>query len=136
VVQGVIVGSVTQNPWLGFGAAAEEMTSEYLTWNGVDWLLGETYAPVTIEGELTYQSGIIWKDSYFVTKNEGELKKDERKDKSKQLIASLHKAENKLLNSLEEYMQHEVVRHSKKIHLTQKAASADLSVERLTEYNR
>ena len=44
VVQGIAVGVASQNEWLGLGVAAEEMTSEYLTWNGVDWLLGETCA--------------------------------------------------------------------------------------------
>jgi hypothetical protein len=55
--KGFLVSSVIQNPWLGLGVAAEEMTSEYLTWNGVDWILGETYTPVTLEGQLTIRTG-------------------------------------------------------------------------------
>lgn len=109
VVQGVIVSSVTQNPWLGVGVATEEMTSEYLTWNGADWLLGETYAPVTIEGNLIYKNKTIWEDSFFVTENEDELNENEKKDKSKQLIASLHKAENELLESLNTYLKKEIL---------------------------
>lgn len=109
VFQGVLVGSATQNPWLGFGVAAEEMTSEYLTWNGVDWLLGETYAPITLEGRLTYRGRVIWEDSYFVTENEGELDPKDRKDKSKQLVASLHKAESELAEGLSEYLHKEVI---------------------------
>ncbi len=110
LVQGVVVSSATQNPWLGIAVAAEEMTSEYLTWNGVDWILGEAYAPVTLEGLLSYQGKPIWKDSYFIPENEDELTKNERRDKSKQLMASLHKAERKLLDSLRGYIQTEVVR--------------------------
>lgn len=113
IVQGIVAGSATQNAWLGLGVAAEEMTSEYLTWNGVDWLLGETYAPVTLEGKLTYQGNVIWKDSYFVIKNDDELSKDAKEDKSKQLLASLHKAEHKLLGSADEYIQAEVIGRSK-----------------------
>ena len=111
VFQGVFVMSLTQNPWLAFAVAAEEMTSEYLTWNGVDWILGDTYAPVTLEGQLSYQTRVIWQDSYFVTENEHELAKSERKDKQKQLLASLHKTESKLFDSLIDYMSTEVARH-------------------------
>ena len=85
------------------------MTSEYLTWNGADWLLGETYAPVTIEGNLIYKNKTIWEDSFFVTENEDELNENEKKDKSKQLIASLHKAENELLESLNTYLKKEIL---------------------------
>lgn len=83
LAQGIIVSSVTQNPWFGVAASAEEMTSEYLTWNGVDWLLGETYAPVTLEGKLTYSKNkkVIWQDSYFVTENDDELAKLSSKEK-------------------------------------------------------
>jgi len=52
IIQGIIVGAATANPWLGVAVGAEEITSEYLTWNGVDWVLGEAYAPVTLEGTL------------------------------------------------------------------------------------
>lgn len=114
IVQGVVIGSATQNPWLGIGVAAEEMTSEYLTWNGVDWLLGETYAPVTLEGKIVNikDKKVIWKNSYFVTENSGELKKlgkAEKKDKSNQLKASLHKAERKLIENLNAYLIKEVM---------------------------
>ena len=110
VVQGVVIGAATQNPWFGLAASAEEMTSEYLTWNGVDWLLGETYAPVTLEGKLTYVKDhkVIWANSYFVTENDEELAKlgaSAKKDKSKQLQASLHKAEHKLFSNLNAYLR-------------------------------
>ncbi|MBI1194474.1 MAG: hypothetical protein GC138_01325 [Gammaproteobacteria bacterium] len=114
VFQGILVGTATQNPWLGFGVAAEEMTSEYLTWNGVDWLLGETYAPVTLEGRLTYRGRTIWEDSYFVTENEDELAPADRKNKSKQLVASLHKAESELMAGLSAYLEREVIRPGEK----------------------
>lgn len=114
VVQGLVVGSATQNPWLGIAVSTEEMTSEYLTWNGVDWLLGETYAPVTLEGELTDVKNrkVIWRDSYFVTDNDDELAKlssAEKKDKSRQLKASLHKAENKLFSQLNAYLSKQIL---------------------------
>jgi len=73
VIQGVVVGAAT-TPWVGVAVAAEEMGSEYLTWNGVDWLLGETYAPVTLEAQLEYKKRIVWQDSYFVTENEDALR--------------------------------------------------------------
>ena len=114
LAQGIIVGSVTQNPWFGIAASTEEMTSEYLTWNGVDWLLGETYAPVTLEGKLTYAKNkkVIWQNSYFVTENDDELAKlggKEKKDKSQQLKASLHEAENKLFSELDSYLTKQVL---------------------------
>ena len=110
VAQGVVVAAATQNPWFGMAASAEEMTSEYLTWNGVDWLLGETYAPVTLEGKLTYAKDhkVIWADSYFVTANDEELARlgaSAKKDKSKQLQASLHKAEHELFSNLNAYLR-------------------------------
>jgi len=113
VVQGVVVATATHNPWLGIGVASEEFVPEYLSWNGIDWLLGETYAPVTLEGHLIYQGNIIWQDSYFVSENEDELDKDEKKDKSKQLLASLHKAESELLDDLSDYLRHEVVEYKR-----------------------
>ena len=114
LAQGIIVGSATQNPWFGIAASTEEMTSEYLTWNGVDWLLGETYAPVTLEGKLTYPKNnkAIWGNSYFVTENDDELAKlsaKEKNDKSLQLKASLHEAESKLLSALNSYMTKQIL---------------------------
>jgi hypothetical protein len=114
VFQGAVVGAATQSPWLGIGVAAEEMTSEYLTWNGVDWLLGETYAPVTLEAEMIYvkDKTIIWRDDYFITENAEEIEKlspDEQKDKLEQLNASLHKAELKLIENLNSYLTSEVL---------------------------
>ena len=109
IVQGLVVGSATHNPWLGIGVGAEEITSEYLTWNGVDWILGDSFAPVTLEGELRYQDRIIWEDSFFVTDNDDALSKKDKKDKSKQLKASLHKAESELVVSLNNYLQAEVL---------------------------
>lgn len=114
VVQGIVVGSATQNVWLGLGVALEEFGSEYLTWNGVDWILGETFAPVTLEGELVRHADqkIIWRKSIFITKNKDELKKlddREKNKKEKQLQASLHKAESKLLSDLNHYLKEEVL---------------------------
>ena len=114
VAQGIIVGSLTQNPWFGIAASTEEMTSEYLTWNGVDWLLGETYAPVTLEGKLTYGATVktIWQDSYFVTENDHELAKlgaKAKADKSLQLQASLHEAEDKLFSALNAYITKQIL---------------------------
>ncbi len=111
IIQGVVVGAATHNPWLGFAVGAEEIGSEYLTWNGVDWILGETYAPVTLEGSLLYikDQKIIWKDSSFVTENEDELDDVEKKDKSLQLRASLHKAITELISSLNDYLQNEIL---------------------------
>jgi len=114
IAQGVIVGSATQNPWLGVAVAAEEMGSEYLVWNGVDWILGDTYAPVTLEGSLFYMkeqtSTIIWKDSSFVTENEDELSDEEKHIKSSQLIASLHKAESELFPKLNDYIKNKILK--------------------------
>ena len=110
IVQGIVVNSATHNPWLGLGVAVEEITSEYLSWNGVDWFLGETFAPVTLEGELIYKDKIIWKDAFFVTENNDELNPKYKKIKSKQLMASLHKAENKLLKSLNSYMSKQILK--------------------------
>lgn len=115
VVQGVVVGTATQNPWLGVAVAAEEFGQEYLTWNGIDWLMGETYAPVTLEGRLvsSKDSQIIWKDSSFITENSDELKSmsaDERKNKDMQLQASLHKAEKELVSSLNTYLMEEILK--------------------------
>ncbi len=118
LIQGFIVGAATQNPWLGFGVLAEEIGQEYLTWNGVDWILGETYAPVTLEGSLFYlkDKKVIWKDSFFITENEENLSEDEKKDKSKQLNASLRKAESDLISSLNSYLKNEIIKkHNKPI---------------------
>ncbi len=114
LVQGIVVGSATQNPWFGVAVATEEFGQEYLTWNGIDWLMGETYAPVTLEGQLVLlrNKQIIWKDSSFVTGNEEELKnlsKDEKKKKEVQLKASLHEAEKELVDSLNAYLANEVL---------------------------
>ena len=115
IFQGLVVYAATQNPWLGTAVGAEEITSEYLTWNGVDWILGETYAPVTLEASLSYANdkNILWQDSAFVTENDKALGKQDKKDKSKQLIASLHKAESRLLISLNGYIKTELVKHAK-----------------------
>lgn len=108
LVQGVVVGAATSNPWLGFAVGAEEMGSEYLTWNGVDWLLGESFAPVTLEAHLVYQQQVIWQDSDFVTENDDALSDADKKNKTKQLAASLHAAEEKLFSNLNHYLQKEV----------------------------
>jgi len=111
VIQGIIVGAATSNPWLGVAVGAEEITAEYLTWNGVDWVLGEAYAPVTLEGSLLYikNNEVIWQDSSFVTENEEVLTDTEKKNKKSQLQASLHKAEEELISSLNEYLQSEIL---------------------------
>jgi hypothetical protein len=111
VIQGLVVGAATQNPWLGAAVAAEEIGSEYLTWNGVDWIMGETYAPVTLEGTLLYlkDKKVLWQDSSFVTENEDELNDADKKDKAKQLRASLHKAESELINKLNKYLKTEII---------------------------
>ena len=115
IIQGVVVGTATSNPWLGIAVGAEEIGSEYLTWNGVDWILGETYAPVTLEASMLYinKNEIIWQDSFFVTENEDELNDVEKKDKSMQLEASLHKAVQELLSSLNQYLQDEILKKHK-----------------------
>lgn len=107
VIQGVAVAIATQNNWVGLGVAGEEVVQEYLSLNGVDWFLGESYAPVTLEGKLVYakQKKVIWQESYFVTENEDELSDEDKKNKSKQLEASLHEAEKKLVTSLNDYLQ-------------------------------
>jgi len=115
VVQGVVVATATQNPWLGVAVAAEEFGQEYLTWNGIDWLMGETYAPVTLEGRLvsSKDSQIIWKDSSFITENSDELKsmsEGEKKNKDVQLQASLHEAEKELVSSLNTYLREEILK--------------------------
>ncbi|SFV68756.1 hypothetical protein MNB_SV-14-178 [hydrothermal vent metagenome] len=116
VIQGIVVGVATSNPWLGVAVGAEEMTSEYLTWNGVDWIFGEAYAPVTLEGTLidVKNNKIIWKDSSFITDNEEILSDEEKKDKSLQLKASLYKAEEELFSSLNEYLKNEIIQNMKK----------------------
>ncbi len=114
-VQGIVVGTATQNPWLGLAMATEEFGQEYLTWNGIDWLMGETYAPVTLEGALVSSTDrqTIWKDSSFITDNSDELEKmskDEKKKKEVQLKASLHKAEEELGTSLNAYLTKEILK--------------------------
>ncbi len=113
IIQGIIVGAATANPWLGVAVGAEEITSEYLTWNGVDWVLGEAYAPVTLEGTLFYvkNNEVIWQDSSFVTENEDALTNIEKKDKALQLKASLFKAEEELISSLNDYLQNEILKN-------------------------
>lgn len=112
VIQGLVVGAATQNPWLGAAVAAEEIGSEYLTWNGVDWIMGETYAPVTLEGTLVYlkDKKVLWQASSFITENEDELNDADKKDKAKQLRASLHKAESELIIELNQYLQTEIIK--------------------------
>jgi hypothetical protein len=113
IFQGLVVYAATQNPWLSAAVGGEEITSEYLTWNGVDWILGDAYAPVTLEGSLSYSNDkkILWQDSAFVTENDKVLSKQDKKNKSKQLAASLHKAESELLTSLNKYIKTELVKH-------------------------
>ena len=115
IFQGLVVTAATQNPWLGTAVGAEEITSEYLTWNGVDWILGDAYAPVTLEGSLVYTNNkeVLWQDSAFITENEDALSDSDKKDKAKQLGASLHKAEAKLLVSLNKYLKTELVKNRK-----------------------
>lgn len=115
IFQGIIVGAATSNPWLGVAVGAEEITSEYLTWNGVDWIFGEAFAPVTLEAKLVTlkNNQVIWKDVAFVTENEDALTDIERKDKSLQLKASLQKAEDKLISSLNSYLQNEIIENLK-----------------------
>jgi len=112
IVQGVVVGAATSNPLLGILVGAEEITSEYLTWNGVDWLLGENYAPVTLEATLHYikNNEVIWHDSSFVTDNEDALNDIEKKSKSLQLKASLHQAEKDVFSSLNDYIKSEIIK--------------------------
>ncbi|VAX15533.1 hypothetical protein MNBD_NITROSPINAE01-935, partial [hydrothermal vent metagenome] len=117
VAQGVLVFSVTQNLWLGLGVALEEFTSEFLSWNGVDWILGTGYAPVSIKGILVRNSDkkVIWQNSFFVTENTDELKElseEEKKDKGKRLLASLHKAKAELLASLINYFEKNILNNS------------------------
>lgn len=113
-VQGGVVYAATRKVWLALAVGGEEMTSEYLTWNGADWLLGETFAPVTLEAELTHGKNgrVIWKDSAFVTENEDELDqfdKSVQKRKPVQLMASLHKAEQELISGLNTYLSTEIL---------------------------
>ncbi|WP_434782351.1 MAG: hypothetical protein WJ306_00050 [Ferrovum myxofaciens] len=133
IVQGVVVSSATKNPWLGLAVTVEEMGREYLTWsglavamagfgqeylawNGMNWYMGKTYAPVTLEGELVTLTDqqTIWKDNSFITDNPEELKnmnKDEKNNKEVQLKASLHLAEKELISSLNTYLTKEVLRN-------------------------
>lgn len=113
-VQGIAVNVATHNPWLALAVGAEEMTSEYLTWNGIDWLLGETFAPVTLEATLTDRQShtVLWQDSDFITDNEKELDKlgkDVKKDKAVQLAASQHKAQHRLVKRLNGYLEKEII---------------------------
>ena len=108
IIQGIIVYGATQNPWLSAGVSAEEMTSEYLSWNGVDWIFGETYAPVTLKIKLynTKNKKIIYSDWFFVSDNDDKLDKlpkKERKKKSVQLLMSLDKAIKEMLENFIEY---------------------------------
>ncbi|NDU79963.1 MAG: hypothetical protein G3I11_01240 [Ferrovum sp.] len=114
ISQGIVVGVATHNPWLGIAMAMEEFGQEYLTWSGLDWLMGETYAPVTLEGKLVSATSqqAIWKDSSFVTENSDELdkmSKAEKKKKEVQLKASLHKTEKELVTSLNTYLTKEIL---------------------------
>jgi hypothetical protein len=67
-----------------------------------------------LEGELTYDKNkkVIWRDSNFVTENDHELAKlssTEKKDKSRQLKASLHKAESKLFSEFNSYLSKQIL---------------------------
>jgi len=110
VAQGIIVNSVTHNFWLSFGVATEEILSEYLATNGLDWIFSENYAPVSIEGDLFYSNNkkVIWNDWFFVTDNDDALNENDKKDKYKQLNASLDKAQKELFKSLNKYMDKEI----------------------------
>ncbi|WP_297477572.1 hypothetical protein [Ferrovum sp.] len=133
IAQGVIVSSATHNLWLGIVVTVGELGREYLTWSGLavamagygqeylawsgmDWLVGKTYAPVTLEGELVAlkDQKTLWKDSSFVTDNSDELKnmsENERESKDVQLRASLHKAEKELISSLNTYLTKEILKN-------------------------
>ena len=105
IIQGMIIYGATQNIWLSSGVSLEEMISEYLSWNGVDWIFGETYAPVTLRIELydTKNKKLIYSDWFFVTGNDNKLPNKERKNKSIQLLMSLDKVIKDMLKSFDEY---------------------------------
>jgi len=104
VVQGAIAGTAT-NLWVGLAVAAEEITSEVLTWGGGAFLFNAYYAPITLEAELiaSRDGHRLWHKVTFVAIDRKALKKlpkKERKRKEVQLHATLTKAERKLTKSL------------------------------------
>lgn len=116
IAQGIVVAGMTHNTALAIGVAFEEFTSEYLTWNGVDWFLGETYAPVTLDGILIRNSDqtVVWEATEFVSGNDNEvdkLTKEEKEQKKNQLLASLHKAEDDLFLNLSTYLKNNFTMH-------------------------
>lgn len=115
VAQGYVVIAASGSVGLGLAVAAEEMISEYLVWNGADWFLGETYAPVTLDAKLIYlkENKVIWQDSYFIRENDEELSglsKEEKSNRQKQLQASLHKAEKNMVFDINKYLLEEVAK--------------------------
>jgi hypothetical protein len=110
VAQGAIAGAVT-NVWIGLIVAAEEITSEVLTWGGGAYLFNAHYAPITVEAELI-DSGDdhrIWHKVTFVAIDRKALKKlpeEERTRKEVQLRVTLARAERKLVASLRKATKH------------------------------
>jgi hypothetical protein len=104
VAQGAIATSVT-TIWVGLAVAAEEITSEVLTWGGGACLFNAHYAPITLEAELidSRDGDRLWHKVTFVAIDRKALKKipkEERARKEVQLRLTLARAERKLVASL------------------------------------
>jgi hypothetical protein len=104
VPQGAIATSVT-TIWVGLAVAAEEITSEVLTWGGGACLFNAHYVPITLEAELidSRDGDRLWHKVTFVAIDRKALKKipkEEHARKEVQLRLTLARAERKLVASL------------------------------------
>jgi len=109
VVQGAVATTVT-TVWVGLVVAAEEITSEVLTWGGGAYLFNAHYAPITLEAELiaAHDGRRLWHKVTFVAIDRKALKKlpeEERARKEVQLRVTLARAERKLTKSLAKAVQ-------------------------------
>jgi hypothetical protein len=96
---------------IGLAVAAEEITSEVLTWGGGAYLFNANYAPITLEAALidSRDGHRVWHKITFVAIDRKALKKlpeEERTRKEVQLRVTLKRAERKLTKSLPKAVQH------------------------------
>jgi len=99
VVQGVIAAQVVHNFWVALAVAAEEVTSETLTWGGGAFLFNAYYAPVTVRATL-YDGHTV-----FVPVDRKRLRhlpETERHRREPQLALTLDAAEARLIDTLAE----------------------------------
>jgi len=107
VVQGVIAAQVVHNFWVALAVAAEEVTSETLTWGGGAFLFNAYYAPVTVRATLYdgHTGARLWRHTVFVPVDRKRLRhlpETERHRREPQLALTLDAAEARLIDTLAE----------------------------------